>query len=90
MHESVGVLSAIQSLAGVYIYDYTKSSAIRKRVNDRFSQAEARLTHLLNDPASLKDGSEIITIASILSMQDVSTWTQTHASPSCLGFLEPQ
>lgn len=75
MHKSLGVRSAIQSLAGIYIYDYLPLDSIRKRVNQRFSDAEDRLTQLLNDPATARDESlanELITIAVILSMQDVS------------------
>ncbi|OAQ73778.1 zinc finger-like protein [Pochonia chlamydosporia 170] len=74
MHKSLGVRSAIQSLAGIYIYDYLPLDSIRKRVNQRFSDAEDRLTQLLNDPATARDESlanELITIAVILSMQDI-------------------
>lgn len=74
MHESAGVRAAIQSLAGIYIYDYQPMDNIRQRTNQRFSDAETRLSGLLEEPASLDDeeASELITIASILSMQDVS------------------
>ncbi|KJK73608.1 hypothetical protein H634G_11117 [Metarhizium anisopliae BRIP 53293] len=49
MHKSPGVRSAIQSLAGIYIYDYLPLDSIRDRVNQRFSEAEQRLSQLLND-----------------------------------------
>lgn len=74
MHTSVGVRSAIQSLAGIYIYDYLPLESIRNRVNERFSDAEERYSQLLTDPATARDESqanELITIAAILSMQDV-------------------
>ncbi|QUC16251.1 uncharacterized protein UV8b_00492 [Ustilaginoidea virens] len=74
MHKSVGVRAAIQSLAGIYIYDYQPLDSIRSRVNERFSQAEERLTALLNDPKTYRDeaqANELISIAVILSMQDV-------------------
>ncbi|KHO01709.1 uncharacterized protein MAM_00710 [Metarhizium album ARSEF 1941] len=74
MHKSVGVRSAIQSLAGIYIYDYLPLESIRNRVNQRFSDAEKRFSQLLNDPATAKDealANELITIAVILSMQDI-------------------
>lgn len=74
MHENEGVRAAIQCLAGVYIYDYVPQPFISKRINELFGMAERRLTTLLNDPKGLKmdQGSELITIAIILSMQDVS------------------
>ena len=73
MQQSEGVQAAIQSLAGIYVYDYQPTNQILRRVNDRFSVAESRLTDLLNDPTSLEvgKGSEVITISVILSMQDV-------------------
>ncbi|PNY25595.1 Uncharacterized protein TCAP_04467 [Tolypocladium capitatum] len=74
MHKSDGVRAAIQSLAGIYIYDYQPINAIRKRVNDRFYDAESRLSRLLNDPTTAQNEShanELITIAVILSMQDI-------------------
>ncbi|EFY90455.1 hypothetical protein MAC_03449 [Metarhizium acridum CQMa 102] len=74
MHKSVGVRSAIQSLAGIYIYDYLPLESIRNRVNQRFSDAEERFSQLLNDPMTATDetqANELITIAVILSMQDI-------------------
>ncbi|KAG5992055.1 hypothetical protein E4U43_003859 [Claviceps pusilla] len=74
MHKSVGVRSAIQSLAGIYIYDYQPLESIRERVNRRFEDAERRFSQLLNDPATYRDESranELITIGVILSMQDI-------------------
>ncbi|KAG5982958.1 hypothetical protein E4U55_001058 [Claviceps digitariae] len=74
MHKSIGVRSAIQSLAGIYIYDYQPLESIRNRVNRRFEDAEKRFTQLLNDPATYRDESqanELITIGVILSMQDI-------------------
>lgn len=82
MHKSVGVRSAIQSLAGIYIYDYQPLDSIRERVNQRFADAEKRFTQLLNDPATYCDESlanELITIGVILSMQDVSRLCITKA-----------
>ncbi|OAQ57996.1 zinc finger-like protein [Pochonia chlamydosporia 170] len=74
MHKSLGVRSAIQSLAGIYIYDYLPLDSIRDRVNQRFFDAEERYSQLLNDPATDRDeaqANELITIAVILSMQDI-------------------
>ncbi|KAG6031872.1 hypothetical protein E4U41_007402 [Claviceps citrina] len=74
MHKSIGVRSAIQSLAGIYIYDYQPLESIRSRVNQRFEDAEKRFTQLLNDPATYRDeyqASELITISVILSMRDI-------------------
>ncbi|RDA84618.1 hypothetical protein CP532_6031 [Ophiocordyceps camponoti-leonardi (nom. inval.)] len=74
MHKSEGVLAAIQSLAGIYIYDYKPIDSVRKRVNERFFEAELRLSRLLNDPSTMRNealANELITIAVLLSMQDI-------------------
>ncbi|KAK4077970.1 hypothetical protein Purlil1_12168 [Purpureocillium lilacinum] len=73
MHASDGVRAAIQSLAGVYIYDYCPTDAVRQRVNARYAEAEACVSRLLNYWASLEDGqvSEFLTITAILSTQDI-------------------
>ncbi|KAH6605801.1 zinc finger protein [Trichoderma cornu-damae] len=67
-----GVLCAIQSLAGIYIYDYQPLEGISRRVNRRFAMAEGRLSHLLaKENLCHSEASELITISSILSMQDI-------------------
>ncbi|KJZ78614.1 hypothetical protein HIM_02005 [Hirsutella minnesotensis 3608] len=74
MHKSDGVRAAIQSLAGIYIYDYQPIDSIRKRVNERFCEAELRFSRLLNDPTTGQNeglANELITMAVILSMQDI-------------------
>lgn len=74
MHKSDGVRAAIQSLAGIYIYDYQPTDSIRRRVNARFFEAEQRFSHLLNNPNTVRSeahANELITMAVILSMQDV-------------------
>ncbi|KAF4504677.1 hypothetical protein G6O67_008100 [Ophiocordyceps sinensis] len=74
MHKSDGVRAAIQSLAGIYIYDYQPIDSIRRRVNERFSEAESRFSRLLNDPSTVRSearANELITMAVILSMQDI-------------------
>jgi hypothetical protein len=48
--------------------------SVRRRVNERFFTAEERFTQLLNDPETARNetqANEFITIAVILSMQDV-------------------
>lgn len=75
MHKSDGVRAAIQSLAGIYIYDYLPVDSVRDRVNQRFFEAESCYSRLLADPTTAKNSvqaSEAITIAALLSMQDVS------------------
>lgn len=73
MEGSEGVLCAIQSLAGIYVYDYQPMEEISRRINHRFALAEARLSHLLSRAdLTVEEASELITILSILSMQDVS------------------
>ncbi|KAM4062882.1 fungal specific transcription factor [Hirsutella rhossiliensis] len=74
MHKSDGVRAAIQSLAGIYIYDYQPIDSIRRRVNERFFEAEYRFSRLLNDPTTAHSeahANELITMAVILSMQDI-------------------
>ena len=75
MHKSDGVRAAIQSLAGIYIYDYLPREDVKERVNQRFRDAELKFSRLLNDPNTSQNeaqANELITIAVILSMQDVS------------------
>jgi hypothetical protein len=74
MHDREGILAAIQCLAGTYIYDYMPQSIVRQRVNERFAVAESRLSYLLEHSAKLdrQDSMELVTLSSILSMQDVS------------------
>ncbi|KAK5995124.1 hypothetical protein PT974_03518 [Cladobotryum mycophilum] len=83
MHESAGVRAAIQSLAGIYIYDYQPMDAIRTRTNQRFALAERRLRNLLSDPENITEdeASELITIASILSMQDIVLTERRRQKP---------
>lgn len=73
MEGNDGVLYAMQSLAGIYVYDYQPLEDISRRINLQFAKAEARLSQLLakTDPTT-EETSELITITSILSMQDVS------------------
>ncbi|OAA50577.1 hypothetical protein NOR_01027 [Metarhizium rileyi] len=91
MHKSIGVRSAIQSLAGIYIYDYLPLDSIRVRVNQRFSDAEARFTQLLNDPGTTQDeglANELITIAVILSMQDIVLTERRLKKPQSPRWLQ--
>lgn len=85
MHNHDGVRCAIQSLAGVYIYDYVPQRHVLKRLNELFKIAESRLEALLNDPDVLRDedrASELITIAVVLSMQDVGGPSQSPTLPT--------
>ncbi|XWX00701.1 hypothetical protein V2A60_008722 [Cordyceps javanica] len=63
----------MQSLAGIYVDDYIPNKSIRLLVNERFVSAEARLSKLLQDQRNLgiNESSELMTLASLLSMQDV-------------------
>lgn len=73
MEGNDGVLYAMQSLAGIYVYDYQPLEEISRRINLQFAKAEARLSQLLAKPEpTIEETSELITITSILSMQDVS------------------
>ncbi|UKZ67510.1 uncharacterized protein TrAtP1_008667 [Trichoderma atroviride] len=72
MEGSEGVLSAIQSLAGVYVYDYQPLEKVGRRINLRYRQAEARLSQLLErTDLSVDEASELITILCIMSMHDI-------------------
>lgn len=87
-----GVLAAIQSLAGIYVYDYQPSKLICEGVNRRFSQAESRLTYLLQNADSLnsEDVNELVTISAILSMQDVSCYHTVAFTIDVLILMLPQ
>ncbi|EJP60900.1 uncharacterized protein BBA_10143 [Beauveria bassiana ARSEF 2860] len=67
------VVAAIQSLAGVYVHDYLPCDEVRYLVNKRFAIAEARLSELLQvaDNLDESESGELVTLASLLSMQDV-------------------
>ncbi|KAM5346712.1 hypothetical protein ACJ41O_009717 [Fusarium nematophilum] len=73
MHNNEGILYAIQSLAGVYIYDYLPDERIRQRINERYAMADEYFRRLLVSPESRQvgGGDEVITMAVILSMQDI-------------------
>jgi hypothetical protein len=73
MGSNQGILHAIQSLAGVYIYDYLPDERIRQRINQRYAMANQYFIELLNAPESRTrgEGREVITMAVLLSMQDV-------------------
>lgn len=74
MHKNEGIRYAIQSLAGVYIYDYLPDERIRQRINERYIMADEYFSKLLVAPESRRigGGDEVITMAVLLSMQDVS------------------
>lgn len=74
MHKNEGIRYAIQSLAGVYIYDYLPDERIRQRINERYILADEYFSRLLVAPESreIGGGDEVITMAVLLSMQDVS------------------
>lgn len=77
MQQLDGVRAAIQCLAATYIYDYAPTPDVAGQVNRLFALAESRLTELLNYFARMEtlnesDSNELVAIASMLSMQDVS------------------
>ncbi|PTB69053.1 hypothetical protein BBK36DRAFT_1192964 [Trichoderma citrinoviride] len=86
---SEGVLCAIQSLAGIYVYDYQPMEEISRRINHRFALAENRLSQLLSRAdLSVDEASELITIASILSMQDIVLTERRRKKPYTPRWLE--
>lgn len=75
MNSSDGVRAALQSLAGMYIYDYRPEETLRRRINERFQEANECFSELLLDSASPRRqhfSQELVSIAVILSVQDVS------------------
>ncbi|KAK4072698.1 transcriptional regulator family: Fungal Specific TF [Trichoderma aggressivum f. europaeum] len=89
MEGNSGVLCAMQSLAGIYVYDYQPLEEISRRINHRFALAEDRLSQLLakTDP-TVDETSELITIASILSMQDIVYTERRRKRPYAPRWLE--
>ncbi|KAH8653920.1 fungal-specific transcription factor domain-containing protein [Ilyonectria robusta] len=90
MHENEGIRCAIQSLAGVYIYDYLPDERIRQRINERYVLADAHFSNLLASPESFEigKGSEVITMAVILSMQDIILTERRLKNPFTPRWLE--
>ncbi|KAF4462609.1 hypothetical protein FALBO_10570, partial [Fusarium albosuccineum] len=73
MHKNEGILYAIQSLAGVYIYDYLPDERIQQRINKRYTITDEYFSKLLVAPKSREvgGGDKVITMAVLLSMQDI-------------------
>lgn len=96
MQENSGVRSAIASLAAIYIYDYAPSSELRLEINRLFGKAEMRLTELINLETDLDEvqSNELVTIASVLSMQDIILTERRLKTPYhprwLLGFLQAE
>ncbi|KAH7243913.1 fungal-specific transcription factor domain-containing protein [Fusarium solani] len=90
MHKNEGILYAIQSLAGVYIYDYLPDELIRQRINERYVMADEYFSKLLVAPESRRigGGDEVITMAVILSMQDIVLTERRLKKPSSPRWLE--
>ncbi|KAF4992178.1 hypothetical protein FGRMN_7309 [Fusarium graminum] len=90
MHKNEGILYAIQSLAGVYIYDYLADERIRQRINQRYVMADQYFCKLLNAPESsvLGEGKEVITMAVLLSMQDIVLTERRRKKPYQPRWLE--
>jgi hypothetical protein len=90
LHEVPGIRAAIQSLAGVYIYDYMPQPVVSKRVNLLFNIAESRLAELLNNESTLTrdEVMELVTISVILSMQDVVLVERRRKKPYVPRWLQ--
>lgn len=85
-----GVTAAVQSLAGVYIYDYQPADVVKHRVNQSFLQAEGRLAQLIDLADSLDSGqvAELVTISAVLSMQDIVLVERRRKRPNLPRWLE--
>ncbi|KAL7904509.1 fungal-specific transcription factor domain-containing protein [Trichoderma velutinum] len=89
MVESEDVLSAILSIAAIYISDYLDDpSEILHRWINRFNMAETRLKDLLKRQHTASEARELITIASILSMQDIIFTERRHKPTRIPRWLE--
>ncbi|KAH6869273.1 fungal-specific transcription factor domain-containing protein [Thelonectria olida] len=90
MDENEGIRCAIQSLAGVYIYDYLPDERIRQRTNERHVLADAHFSKLLTTLKSTeaKKRSEAVTMAIILSIQDVVLTERHLKKPHSPRWLE--
>ncbi|KAG7407983.1 hypothetical protein Forpi1262_v018081 [Fusarium oxysporum f. sp. raphani] len=90
MHKNEGILHAIQSLSGVYIYDYLPDERIRQRINQRYAMAGQYFSTLLNAPESRENGQgqEVITMAVLLSMQDIVLTERRLKKPHKPRWLE--
>ncbi|RGP66204.1 hypothetical protein FLONG3_8933 [Fusarium longipes] len=90
MGSNQGILCAIQALAGVYIYDYLPDERIRRRINQRYAMANKYFIKLLNAPESRTrgQGQEVITMAVLLSMQDVILTERRLKKPAKPRWLE--
>ncbi|KAK2666173.1 Fungal transcription factor [Fusarium oxysporum f. sp. vasinfectum] len=90
MHENEGILYAILSLAGIYIYDYVPSERLRRRINERYALADQCYSKLLNAPENRQNGKgqEVITLAVLLSMQDIVLTEQRLKKPHRPRWLE--
>ncbi|SCV61181.1 uncharacterized protein FFFS_15750 [Fusarium fujikuroi] len=90
MHKNEGILHAIQSLAGMYIYDYLPDERIRQRTNQRYITADQHFSILLNAPDSMEvgKGQEVITMAVLLSMQDIVLTERRLKKPCNPRWLE--
>lgn len=66
-------MSAILALSGVYVYDYTRSPKLIHQINACFREAETRFAQLLCSRTTWgANKSELISLAVLLLMQDVS------------------
>lgn len=85
-----GVIAAIQSLAGIYIYDYQPTDVVKYRVNQRYMHAENRLAQLLKmaDSLNSEQVAELVTISAILSMQDIVLVERRRQRPYLPRWLE--
>ncbi|KAF7533350.1 hypothetical protein G7Z17_g13524 [Cylindrodendrum hubeiense] len=76
--------------SGVYIYDYLPDERIRQRINERYIMADMHFSKLLASPESseIGKGSEVITMAVILSMQDIVLTERRLKKPYTPRWLE--
>ncbi|KIL92340.1 hypothetical protein FAVG1_04750 [Fusarium avenaceum] len=88
MCENYGISCAIESLAGIYVYDYSPSELVRVRVNQQYAQADKCFTKLLNSPGEAREGTEVITMAILLSMIDIILTERRRKKPYKPRWLE--
>ncbi|KAF4990338.1 hypothetical protein FDECE_14414 [Fusarium decemcellulare] len=87
MHTNEGVAFAIESLAGIYMYENCPNQHIRQDINERHTMAEKYFRQLLLEPRSREvgGGSEVITMCILLSMQNIvlTEWRLKNPASNC-------
>ncbi|KAH7303570.1 fungal-specific transcription factor domain-containing protein [Stachybotrys elegans] len=92
MHSNSGIIAAILSLAGLYVYDYNPQISIKSRVEALLAEAKGCLDALIMDPVRVETDSnasdELMTLFVVLSMQDIVRPESRRKTPDPPRWLE--